>query len=102
MAIAIERPGPAQDGSYYTMRGLKMDHLLAPLERFFHLSPRVKTIGVGDGGNEVGMGKVSEEPHASFDVGRAKSHVCEDRPSGDRRRSDAARTRTLPTQRDSR
>jgi hypothetical protein len=40
------------------MRGRNMSDLLAPLERLFTLG-RAKTIGIGDGGNEVGMGKVS-------------------------------------------
>jgi hypothetical protein len=31
-AIAIERAGRAVDGSYYTMRALKMDHLVAPID----------------------------------------------------------------------
>ncbi len=31
-AVAIERPGPAADGSYKTMRGLIMDPFVAPLE----------------------------------------------------------------------
>jgi Domain of unknown function (DUF4392) len=31
-AVAIERAGKAVDGSFYTMRALKMDHLVAPID----------------------------------------------------------------------
>jgi hypothetical protein len=31
-AVAIERAGRAVDGSYYTMRAYKMDHLVAPID----------------------------------------------------------------------
>jgi hypothetical protein len=30
--VAVERAGRAEDGSYRTMRGLRMDHLVAPLD----------------------------------------------------------------------
>ncbi len=51
-AVAIERSGRAADGSYYTMRGRKMDDLVAPLDDAF--SSCASTTGIGDGGNEVG------------------------------------------------
>lgn len=44
------------------MRGICMDHLLAPLDKVIDLvkedRPEVKVTAVGDGGNELGMGKV--------------------------------------------
>lgn len=62
--VAIERCGPAKDGRYYTMRGRELAGV-APLERILPAAGRVgtglaaaRTVGVGDGGNEVGMGKV--------------------------------------------
>lgn len=72
--VAIERAGPGADGGSYTMRGLDMTHLLAPLERLLspsvefgskengasRTSPSFVSIGIGDGGNEVGMGKMRD------------------------------------------
>ena len=59
--VAIERPGRAKDGSCYTMRGICMDHLLAPLDRLINLAkdvkPELKVTAIGDGGNELGFGK---------------------------------------------
>lgn len=58
--VAVERPGRARDGSYYNMRGEQITDLVEPLDQLFleaELS-RILTIGIGDGGNEVGMGRV--------------------------------------------
>jgi len=81
--VAIERAGPGADGGYYTMGGYDMSPLIAPLERLMGQRPQRtegtaggnllsrETVGVGDGGNEVGMGKVrpaileSAVPHAA-------------------------------------
>jgi len=84
LIIACERAGKANDGNCYTMRGVDMTSrgLVAPLDRIVELSRQtpqranslreggkcsngddstakvVKFIGIGDGGNEMGMGKV--------------------------------------------
>jgi hypothetical protein len=55
--ISIERPGLAADGRYYNMRGVDIS------ERCFFFDPFVSraacpTIGIGDGGNEIGMGNI--------------------------------------------
>jgi hypothetical protein len=57
--VAIERPGRALDGGYYNARGLSVASVNAPLDGLFlrRRAGRV-TIGVGDGGNEIGMGRV--------------------------------------------
>jgi hypothetical protein len=85
--IALERSGPATDGRHYTMRGRDIS---AQLDRrvsspYFVRSPHATTvsdesaengtwmktvapetvpwptIGIGDGGNEIGMGKIPHE-----------------------------------------
>jgi hypothetical protein len=62
--ICIERAGPAADGNYYTMRGRDIGSHLDQRSKgsLGRLSPRDVSIGIGDGGNEIGMGKV---PHAT-------------------------------------
>ncbi|HVJ82677.1 MAG TPA: glutamate cyclase domain-containing protein, partial [Planctomycetia bacterium] len=56
--IAIERPGRTATGKYYTMRGLDISAQVAPIDRLLLERPAgTTTIGVGDGGNEAGMGK---------------------------------------------
>ena len=61
--IAIERPSPAADGKYYTMRARDVSHKVGAMAEIFRQAqkePSITTIGVGDGGNELGMGKVRE------------------------------------------
>uniref|UniRef100_A0A8D0H5L9 D-glutamate cyclase, mitochondrial n=1 Tax=Sphenodon punctatus TaxID=8508 RepID=A0A8D0H5L9_SPHPU len=61
--IAIERAGMAADGNYYNARKVNIKHLVDPIDELFlaaHIIPGVTTTGIGDGGNELGMGKVKE------------------------------------------
>ena len=55
--VSIERPGQAQDGHYYNMRGEKISERTACFDGFMKWA-KCPTIAVGDGGNEIGMGKV--------------------------------------------
>jgi hypothetical protein len=57
--ISIERPGAAQDGRYYNMKG---EDISASTARFDLLLEKAgcPSIGVGDGGNEIGMGNALE------------------------------------------
>ena len=57
--VSIERPGQAADGGYYNMRGEDISPRTACFDTFMKLSS-CPTIAVGDGGNEIGMGKVGE------------------------------------------
>jgi hypothetical protein len=56
--VAIERPGSAVDGHRYSMRGEILDAVVPATELF--LPPpdarNYRTIAIGDGGNELGMG----------------------------------------------
>ena len=55
--ISIERCGPAADGHPRNMRGADIAAYAAPLDRVFSAGPW-RTIAIGDGGNEIGMGRV--------------------------------------------
>ncbi|REK09371.1 MAG: DUF4392 domain-containing protein [Planctomycetota bacterium] len=89
--IAIERPGPSHTiasltaalgdtspalerfvrevphehhGRCHTMRGAIIDEHTAPVHRLFEAAgarPNIATIGIGDGGNEIGMGRFGWE-----------------------------------------
>ncbi|SRR6266542_597981 len=57
--VSIERPGRTRDGDYLSMRGESVAEWNAPLDALFlEASRQVVTVGVGDGGNEIGMGAV--------------------------------------------
>ncbi|WP_297507230.1 glutamate cyclase domain-containing protein [Thermococcus sp.] len=60
LVIAIETPGKSSDGMHYSMSGLEikreaLDGVVLEARR-----RGIPTIGIGDGGNEAGMGKVRE------------------------------------------
>ena len=59
-AIAIERCGRSADGKPRNMRGVDVSPWTAPLDDLF-LRGGWRRLAVGDGGNEIGMGKL---PHA--------------------------------------
>jgi D-glutamate cyclase len=62
--IALERVGPSYGGPCYSMRGVDVTAAMSPAHRVFEDAaqpPRITTIGVGDGGNEIGMGKVPRD-----------------------------------------
>ena len=61
--VAIERPGANIKGEYHTMRGINISHLItSKTDHLFTQAKRrgIVTIGVGDGGNELGCGTVIE------------------------------------------
>jgi hypothetical protein len=58
----VECAGPAADGRCYTMRGRDITPELDGHWKLFEkYGPDQQTIGIGDGGNEIGMGKIPHE-----------------------------------------
>ncbi len=59
--VAIERPGRTEDGRCYSMRGEDLSDLVPNTDFLFNRAKELgmTTLAVGDGGNEVGMGKIS-------------------------------------------
>jgi hypothetical protein len=52
---------PTDRDRCFNMRGICLDAQTAPLHRLFELAGRtktLKTVGIGDGGNEIGMGSI--------------------------------------------
>lgn len=74
--VAIERPGRAADGRSYTMNATPIpdvfpfDDLVAQCRMF-----GVSTIAIGDGGNEIGMGKASAAALRSIPRGETIASV---------------------------
>ena len=57
LVISIERPGLARNNKYYNMRGEDISDRCACFD-FVVSEASCFTLAVGDGGNEIGMGKV--------------------------------------------
>lgn len=69
--LSIERVGRARDGRYRNMRGADITETSPPLDELFLEGTRrgLSTIGIGDGGNEIGMGKVFADALATVNHG---------------------------------
>jgi D-glutamate cyclase len=99
--IACERAGPSKDGVCYTMRGIDMNArgFIAPLERLLVVSEkqhreedvlqsqrrhhqqdtmrrRQVFIAIGDGGNELGMGKVLDQIINNTNIPNGEKIAC--------------------------
>lgn len=61
--ISIERRGVSKNGIYHSWNGYNMSPYEARIGRLFHECRKcgVLTIGIGDGGNEIGMGNIYEQ-----------------------------------------
>ena len=59
LVVSIERPGLNAEGNYCNMRGENISRRCASFDEFLNLAS-CPTIGIGDGGNEIGMGNVVE------------------------------------------
>ncbi len=62
--IALERVGPSYGGPCYSMRGRDITEHTSPAHLVFEDArkpPPLTTIGIGDGGNEIGMGKIPRD-----------------------------------------
>jgi hypothetical protein len=64
--VAIEHVGPCHDSDQcFSARGRDLSQFTSPVHLLFQEGtlrpPLLRTIGIGDGGNEIGMGKISRE-----------------------------------------
>jgi len=66
LVLAIEKAGRNSRGEYHTMRGLNISSSHAKVEPLFEEAQKrgVLTVGIGDGGNEVGMGNIKKAVEA--------------------------------------
>jgi hypothetical protein len=69
--VAVERLGPAVDGRVRNFRGEDVTPFTAAIEPLFASGQQWTTIGIGDGGNEIGMGNVpSQAVEEAIEYGR--------------------------------
>ena len=60
LLVAVERPGINQNGTYCNMNGDDVSSYVGKIDYMFNeaLEKNIPTIGIGDGGNEIGMGNI--------------------------------------------
>jgi hypothetical protein len=61
--VSIEKPSPSKAGRYHTGVGLDITDTLGKVDHFVDAAHAngVLTIGIGDGGNEIGLGNILDE-----------------------------------------
>lgn len=59
--LALERVGPGYDGKMRTMRGIDITAHMRDGAALFASRGDAVTIGIGDGGNEIGMGSIARD-----------------------------------------
>ncbi len=60
LVVAVETPGRAEDGKYYSMSGIEVKRDGFDGKILGARNAGIPTIGIGDGGNEVGMGNIRD------------------------------------------
>lgn len=69
--ISVERPGAGRDGHYHGGGGFEISDFTAKTDALFAEAQKrgIPTVGIGDLGNELGMGTVAEEVRTSIPFG---------------------------------
>jgi len=75
--FSTERVGRAKDGVYYSMRAIDYGMGRARIDVLFDeaIKQGIPTVAVGDGGNEIGMGAVTEAVNAHVKFGETIAAV---------------------------
>ncbi len=74
--ISVERCGRNIEGYYANMRNCSITSHVAPADRLFELEyGKIPTIGIGDGGNEIGMGNVADIIAENLDLVPCRVHT---------------------------
>jgi hypothetical protein len=64
--IAIERPGKNDNGKYKSMNGTDISDLIFPIDKLIKKYPPEVFFAIGDGGNELGLGKYKKSVDSVF------------------------------------
>lgn len=77
--IAIERPGKSMNGQYHSMSGEDLTDFVPDLDYMFEISKKkgIRTSAIGDGGNEIGMGRINNHIVSSVPLGEKIASITE-------------------------
>lgn len=70
--LSINRPGRNHYGTYCSIEGEDISHYVQPIDELFEVAqqnPHISTIGIGDNGNELGLGRVYSSIVNSISLG---------------------------------
>lgn len=76
--VAVEKVAPNEAGTYHNMDGHDVSEHTAKVDVLYDaLDEEVLTIGIGDAGNEVGMGTVADTVRAEISYGTSCQCPCQ-------------------------
>ncbi len=75
--VSIERCGMTRDKRYLNMRGVDISPYNARLDYLF--DGRTASVGIGDGGNEIGMGNLAQEIPQCYNLPADPAVTCVDK-----------------------
>ncbi|MEM3488499.1 MAG: DUF4392 domain-containing protein [Nitrososphaerota archaeon] len=72
LVLAIERPSRNSDGKYMSMKGLDLSYKVAQIDKLIDAAKarKILTVGIGDGGNEAGLGLIHDSVYKRHPNGR--------------------------------
>jgi hypothetical protein len=76
--IAIEKTGINRVGEFHTMGGQNITAESAKVDELFEILDDITTVSVGDGGNEIGMGKIESAVRKNIEHGADCGCPCEE------------------------
>ena len=78
VCVAIERGGMNEQGIIHNMAGMDTNASQAKLDAIFRLAPTrgAMTLGIGDGGNEIGMANIADEVREFIPFGKKCACGC--------------------------
>ncbi len=79
LLMSIEKPGMNQNGVHRDMKGNEITGLVGKVDSLFSKAreEEIPTIGIGDGGNEIGMGNISHTVGEKIPNGRKIASTTE-------------------------
>lgn len=77
--ISVEKPAPTAAGTYHVGSGIDVTNLVGKVDYYVHAAQEfgALTIGIGDGGNEVGMGRIADAVRRHVSTGPTIGTVLE-------------------------
>ena len=78
--VAAEKMAPNAKGEFHSVRGVNVTAEHAKVQHLFQLATQqgIPTVGIGDGGNEVGCGIIYEDTRAIMEFGARCQCPCGD------------------------
>ncbi|MCK9511200.1 MAG: DUF4392 domain-containing protein [Pigmentiphaga sp.] len=77
--VCIEKPSPSDKGTFHVGSGVDVSSLVGKVQHYVHAArdAGVFTIGIGDGGNEAGMGRIHSDVCEIVSTGKIIGTVLE-------------------------